>query len=72
MVRLWNGSRTFVGRVVGGQLRFTETGAPGTSYRISRKPTTQDVLEGFGALATGSPVELALQAQLCAALKIGT
>ncbi|HEV7814305.1 MAG TPA: beta-1,3-glucanase family protein, partial [Janthinobacterium sp.] len=31
------------------------------------KPTTQDILEGKGALATGNSTELAIEAQLCAA-----
>lgn len=67
VVRLRNGSRTFTGRAADGQFRFTEAGIPGACYQITRKPNTQEVLEGFGALATGNPVELALLAQVCAA-----
>jgi hypothetical protein len=63
-----NGSRTFAGQVQNGQMVFTETdqGGAGGTY-IVNQPTTQDVLRGAGALATGNSTELALEAQMCAA-----
>ncbi|GAB7129168.1 hypothetical protein JCM19000A_36760 [Silvimonas sp. JCM 19000] len=70
-VDMWGGSRRFSGRVQGNTLVFTEVnlgnGAyQGGTYNVS-KPTTQDILEGKGTLATGNSVELALEAQICAA-----
>ena len=57
---------TYTGRVDGsGRLAFTKPG-DATTYYIS-KPTTNDVWGGAGALASGNPTELALEAQMCAA-----
>ena len=71
VVDMWNGSRRFVGRVQGTQMVFGEvdpaTGASLGGHYVVNKPTTQDILEGKGALATGDSVELALEAQICAA-----
>jgi hypothetical protein len=65
------GARKFVGRAQSDVLVFTEVdqnnGAyVGGTYNVS-KPTTQAVLEGSGALATGNSMELAIEAQICAA-----
>ena len=38
----------------------------GGNYTVG-KPTTQDILQGSGALATGNSMELAIEAQICAA-----
>ena len=70
-VDMWGGSRRFAGKVSGNTLVFTEVnlgnGAyQGGTYNVG-KPTTQDILEGKGTLATGNSVELALEAQICAA-----
>lgn len=43
----------------------------GVSASVPYKPTTQDVIEGKGALATGSEQDKALQAQLCGAISRG-
>lgn len=71
VVDMYNGSRRFVGRVQGTQLVFGEvdpaTGASLGGHYVIDKPTTQDILEGKGTLASGDPVELALEAQICAA-----
>jgi len=71
VVDMWNGSRRFVGRVQGTQLVFNEvdpsSGAVVGGPYVVNKPTTQDILEGRGALAEGNSVELALEAQICAA-----
>lgn len=40
----------------------------GTTYTIYGKPKTSEVLEGYGVLASGNPMELALEAWICAAL----
>lgn len=48
-----------------GRLAFTKAGDPATYY-VS-KPTTQEVFGGSGALASGNPTELGLEAQICAA-----
>lgn len=65
------GGRNFVGQVVNGDLSFNEVDASGNVIAggpyIVHKPTTQDILEGAGALATGNATELALEAQICAA-----
>ncbi|WP_211102049.1 discoidin domain-containing protein [Nitrospirillum pindoramense] len=70
-IDLWGGSRRFVGQVQGGQMVFTEANLGNGAYVggtfVINKPTTQDVLRGAGALATGNATELALEAQLCAA-----
>ncbi|HEX7816189.1 beta-1,3-glucanase family protein [Dyella sp.] len=65
------GGRHFAGQVVNGDLIFNElddTGqvVAGGPY-IVHKPSTQDILEGKGALATGNATELAIEAQICAA-----
>lgn len=43
----------------------------GVTATVPYKPTTQDVIEGKGALATGSEQDKALQAQLCGAISRG-
>src|SRR5574344_1479506 len=57
----------------GTQLIFTCTNGYGTAvtgqkYYITGKPDNNALFEGSGVLASGSTVELALQAQVCAAL----
>lgn len=42
--------------------------AAGQTYTIHGRPTTSEVLEGYGVLASGNPMELALEAWICAAL----
>ena len=42
--------------------------AAGQTYVIRGKPTTSEVFEGYGVLASGNPMELALEAWICAAL----
>ena len=61
------------GGVAGQTLTMTgELGAfSGVSASVPYKPTTQDVIEGKGALATGSEQDKALQAQLCGAISRG-
>jgi hypothetical protein len=57
---------TFTGRVQSdGRLRFTRPG-DGAFYYVS-KPTGDAVWGGLGQLATGSSIELVLEAQICAA-----
>jgi hypothetical protein len=58
----------FSGSVVNGRLQFTKNGAGPFSIG---KPTTYDVLSCSGALATGSTVELELEAEFCAAFNRG-
>ena len=65
------GGRHFAGQVMNGDLTFNEVDdlgkiVAGGSY-IVHKPTTQDILECKGTLATGNSTELALEAQICAA-----
>ncbi|MBQ6569584.1 MAG: hypothetical protein IJL87_04955 [Clostridia bacterium] len=52
----------------GDYLYFTSSG--GQSGRVS-KPNTQEVLEGKGNLASGTSIELVVEAQLCAAFNRG-
>lgn len=60
------GSTTYSGLVnTSGVMVFTDPGDANT-YSVSQ-PTTNDVWGGSGALATGNSVELALEAQICAA-----
>ncbi|WP_191015186.1 beta-1,3-glucanase family protein [Treponema zioleckii] len=40
----------------------------GVTYTIVGKPSTSEVFEGYGVLASGNPMELALEAWICAAL----
>ena len=40
----------------------------GQTYTIYGKPRTSEVFEGYGVLASGNPMELALEAWICAAL----
>jgi len=61
----WFGS--FTGRVEGDAFVFTRT-SDGLRAIINRKPNTTEVLEGSGVLASGSDIEKALQAKVCAAL----
>jgi hypothetical protein len=60
------GGRHFAGQVMNGDLTFNEVDdsgkiVAGGSY-IAHKPTTQDILECKGTLATGYSTELALEA----------
>ena len=57
---------TFRGRVIGNDFVFSKDGGPGNLY-IRGKPTTQAILEGSGNLASGSSLELVVQAQITAA-----
>ena len=52
----------------GDYLYFTSSG--GQSGRVA-KPNTQEVLEGKGNLASGTSIELVVEAQLCAAFNRG-
>jgi len=70
-IDMWANSRRFQGRTVGTQLVFTEVNLGngayvGGNYYVN-KPTTQDILEGKGTLASGNSTELAIEAQVCAA-----
>ena len=62
--------QTFRGRVTGNQLQFTKDGA---GPFVLNKPTTADVVECSGALASGGmkQVELELGAEFCAAFNRG-
>ncbi|CAE6971249.1 Beta-galactosidase [Paraburkholderia nemoris] len=65
------GAQQFVGTVQNNQLVFTEVNLNngayvGGTYTVG-KPSTQDILQGSGALATGNSIELAIEAQICAA-----
>lgn len=71
-----NNQGTFTGRVqTGGEFRFTAADSK-DSYRITRKPTTAEVMLGNGVLDDASDAgsgqavdrQLQIQAQLCAAL----
>lgn len=76
--QVWNYYRTntlsfnhplgyFTGKVLAdGRFEFTRSG-DSAKYYISRKPNNDEVFEGSGVLATGNTVELAIQAQICAA-----
>ena len=62
--------QTFTGKVVGTQLQFTKDG---TGPYVLNKPTSADVFECSGALASGGmkPVELEMGAEFCAAFNRG-
>ncbi|KLR62705.1 beta-glucanase/beta-glucan synthetase [Actinobacteria bacterium IMCC26207] len=62
--------QTFTGKVVGTQLQFTKDG---TGPYILNKPSSADVFECSGALASGGmrPVELEMGAEFCAAFNRG-
>ena len=68
-LRFSSESGSFVGRVVGNQMRFTREG-DSTVYYVD-KPNTQEVLDGKGAFDRGNGVEKAIEAQLCAAFNRG-
>ncbi|HEX3141423.1 MAG TPA: beta-1,3-glucanase family protein [Rhizobacter sp.] len=57
---------TFRGHVIGNDFVFSKDGGPANLY-IHGKPTTQAILEGSGNLASGSSLELVVQAQITAA-----
>lgn len=57
---------TFRGRVVGNDFVFTKDGSS-ERLAIRGKPSTLAIFEGSGNLASGSPQELVLQAQITAA-----
>ncbi len=59
---------TYTGRVVNGQLQFTDNG---TGNYVINKPTSADVMACNNTMATGSIPELALESQLCAAFNRG-
>lgn len=48
--------------------KYGEIATAGQTYVIRGKPTTSEVFEGYGVLASGNPMELALEAWICAAL----
>ncbi|WP_022932838.1 beta-1,3-glucanase family protein [Treponema bryantii] len=48
--------------------KYGEIATAGETYVIRGKPTTSEVFEGYGVLASGNPMELALEAWICAAL----
>ena len=58
---------SFVGRVTGDTFVFSKNNGADHAY-IRGKPSTLNVLEGSGPLATGSRLDLVVQAQICAAL----
>lgn len=58
---------TFVGRVSGDTFTFSKNGGADYGY-IRGKPSTINLLEGSGPLATGARLDLVIQAQMCAAL----
>lgn len=58
---------TFVGRVSGDTFKFSKNNGADYGY-IRGKPSTINLLEGSGPLATGSRLDLVIQAQMCAAL----
>jgi Beta-1,3-glucanase/Alpha-L-arabinofuranosidase B (ABFB) domain len=58
---------TFRGRVTGNDFVFSKDGGPSGLY-IRGKPSTQNVLEASGSLASGNSDELVVQAQIAAAL----
>jgi len=58
----------FNGKVLSdNRFEFTRA-SDGAKFYISGKPNNDELFEGSGVLATGNSVELALQAQMCAAL----
>lgn len=64
---VWSGSVN-----ASGQLVMTNPSWPnGTTAIIPWKPSTQDVIEGKGALANGNENDKALQAQFCGAMTRG-
>ena len=57
----------FNGKVLpDGRFEFIRTSDGGRFY-IARKPNNNEIFEGSGVLASGNTVELAIQAQICAA-----
>jgi Beta-1,3-glucanase/Alpha-L-arabinofuranosidase B (ABFB) domain len=67
-------SGTYRGRAVGNDFVFAKNGGPANIF-IRGKPTTQNVFEASGSLASGNSDELVIQAQFAAALNrhlIGT
>ncbi len=60
-------SGTYRGRAVGNDFVFSKNGGPANIF-IRGKPTTQNVLEASGSLASGNSDELVIQAQFAAAL----
>jgi|EP00670_Eutreptiella_braarudii_P013741 hypothetical protein len=73
-IDMWENTRRFCGKVIDGDvLEFTEVdyhnpAYVGGTFYVRGKPNTQEVFEGSGHLATGNTTELAIQAQVCAAL----
>lgn len=67
---LTSGGTTFTGKVVNGQLQFTSNG---TGPFVLNKPTTTDIFQCSGALASAGMTtqELALGANFCAAFNRG-
>ncbi|GAB2890497.1 hypothetical protein GCM10027046_18930 [Uliginosibacterium flavum] len=58
---------SFVGRVSGDTFVFSKNNGAEYAY-IRGKPSTLNVLEGSGPLASGARLDLVVQAQICAAL----
>jgi hypothetical protein len=58
---------TWRGRVSGSVFTFTRT-SDGQVATISRKPNTQETMEGSGVLAEGGQWDKVVQAQICAAI----
>jgi beta-galactosidase len=71
VLNMFNNSRQFVGKVQGDQLVFNEVNLNNGAFvggtYVVNKPTTQDVLQGTGALNNGNSTELAIEVQICAA-----
>jgi hypothetical protein len=65
---LTSGGATFAGKVVNGQLQFTDNGS---GSFVLNEPTSSDVLACSGALASGGTQELQLEAAFCAAFNRG-
>src|SRR5579859_3841175 len=61
-------SDTFTGSVVGGRFQFTKNGV---GPFFINKPTTFDVLACANTMASGSTIELELEAEFCAAFNRG-
>lgn len=65
---LTSAGHSYSGNVVGSQLRFMQDG---TGSFVLSKPTSTDVVQCAGALASGGSTERAIGAQFCAAFNRG-
>lgn len=61
----------WTGSITDGKLTMTSSFNGGSTAHIYSKPTTQDIIEGKGALAEGDDNDKALQAQFCGAMTRG-